>query len=99
MKSLPIIRETEADKVYVKCASGEMKVHTRCSYCLHCKGIMVGSRIMPSPYEKAFSQIRSGAVAPEILMEAAMQFNSLVRDGTAISCDDDSENGYTPRYK
>jgi len=54
---------------------------------------------MPSPYEQAMSQIRGGTVPPEILMEAAMQFNSLVRDGTAIACTDDNNQGYTPRFR
>ncbi|NLV25767.1 MAG: hypothetical protein GXY48_01140 [Methanomicrobiales archaeon] len=98
MKSLPIIRDSESDKAYVECASGKLPVHTRCSYCLHCKGIQVGARVMPSPYESAFSQIKGSTAPPEILMEAAMQFNTLVRDGTAISCNDDSGKGYTPRF-
>lgn len=99
MKSLPLIREQDSDKVYVECSSGKLPVHTRCSYCQNCKGIQVGARVMPSPYENASSQIRGGSVPPEILMEAAMQFNSLIRDGTAITCSDDSNNGYTPRFR
>ena len=98
MKSLPILREPGSDKAYVECASGKVPVHTRCSYCLHCKGIQVGARVMPSPYETTFSQIKGNAAPPESLMEAAMQFNSLVRDGSAISCGDESEAGYTPRF-
>ncbi|HOL40228.1 MAG TPA: hypothetical protein PLY78_00145 [Methanospirillum sp.] len=54
---------------------------------------------MPSPYENAFSQMRGNAAPPEILMEAAMQFNSLVRDGSAVACDDEKGQGYTPRFR
>ena len=99
MKSLPIIREPGSDRAYVECASGKLPVHTRCSYCMNCKGIQVGARVMPSPYEIAYSQIKGGSVPPEILMEAAMQFNSLVRDGSAVACDDEKGHGYTPRFK
>lgn len=66
---------------------------------MNCKGIQVGARVMPSPYETAYSQIKGGSVPPEILMEAAMQFNSLVRDGSAVACDDEKGHGYTPRFK
>jgi len=54
---------------------------------------------MPSPYGNAFSQIKGGSVPPEILMEAAMQFNSLVRDGSAVACDDENGKGYTPWFQ
>lgn len=99
MKSFPFIRESTSDRVYVECASGKLPVHTRCAYCIHCKGIQLGARIMPSPYEQSAIQIRTGSMPPESLMDAAMQFNSLVRDGTALACDDDSEEGYTQRFK
>ncbi|HPY59388.1 MAG TPA: hypothetical protein PLG55_01520 [Methanospirillum sp.] len=98
MKSLPIIREPGSDRAYVECASGKLPVHTRCSYCMNCKGIQVGARVMPSPYESAFSRISGGSVPPEMLMEAAMQFNSLVRDGSAVACNDEKGEGYTPRF-
>lgn len=54
---------------------------------------------MPSPYETISSQIRTGVMPPEALMEAAMQFNTLVRDGTELACDDDAGAGYTLRFK
>jgi len=99
MKSIPILRESGSDKAYVECASGKLSVHTRCSYCLNCKGIQVGARVMPSPYESVFGQMRKGEMPPESLMEAAMQFNSLVRDGTSVACGDESGKGYLPRFK
>lgn len=99
MKSLPILRDTESDRVQVECASGKLAVHTRCGICSHCKGVKVGARIMPSPYDLIAGKIRTGAMPPEALMEAAMQFNTLVRDGTEIACDDDAGVGYTPRFR
>ena len=54
---------------------------------------------MPSPYETISSQIRTGVMPPEALMEAAMQFNTLVRDGTELACNDDAGAGYTRRFK
>ncbi|MDD1724878.1 MAG: hypothetical protein LUQ07_07100 [Methanospirillum sp.] len=99
MKSLPILREQGSDKAYVECTSGKVPVHTKCSYCLNCKGILVGARVMPSPYDNASSQIKGGSVPPEILMEAAMQFNSLVRDGSAVACEDEKDGGYAPRFR
>jgi hypothetical protein len=27
-----------------------------------------------------------------------MMFNTYVRDGTAVECDDDADEGYNPRY-
>lgn len=99
MKSLPILRELSSDKVQVECASGMLAVHTRCGLCIHCKGVKVGARIMPSPYDVIAGQIRTGIMPPEALMEAAMQFNTLVRDGTEIACDDDTNVGYTPRFR
>ncbi len=99
MKSLPIIRETATDKVQVECASGKLAVHTRCGLCIHCKGVKVGARIMPSPYDMITGQIQSGVMPPEALMEAALQFNTLVRDGSEITCDDEAGVGYTPRFR
>jgi hypothetical protein len=99
MKSLPIFREQGSDKAYVECASGKLSVHIKCSYCLNCKGIQIGARVMPSPYESVSDQVKGGSMAPESLMEAAMQFNSLVRDGTAIACGDETGNGYSPRFR
>jgi hypothetical protein len=99
MKTLPIIRDLSSDKAYVECISGKLSVHTRCSYCLNCKGIQVGARVMPSPYESVSGQIRGGGMPPESLMEAAMQFNTLVRDGSAVACGDETGKGYSPRFR
>jgi hypothetical protein len=99
MKSLPIFRETGNDKAQVECAAGKLAVHTKCAFCIHCKGVKVGARIMPSPYDTISGQIRTGAMPPEALMEAALQFNTLVRDGSEIACNDETGAGYTPRFR
>lgn len=96
MKILPL--KKEKDNAYVECATGDVEVHRTCSNCTNCKSIQVGARMMPSPYDGTLTKLRSGKAQPEQLMEAAMQFNLLVRDGTALGCGDDTGKGYTPRF-
>ncbi|KUG20495.1 hypothetical protein ASZ90_009758 [hydrocarbon metagenome] len=35
----------------------------------------------------------------EGLLNAAMMFNSLIRDGAAIECDDDADQGFSHLYR
>lgn len=98
MKSLVILRKEGSDRALVECATGTVSVHTKCGYCKHCRGIRVGARIMPSPYEKTGAQIKTGSLPPEAYLEAALAFNTLVRDGSEIACDDDENLGYESRY-
>jgi hypothetical protein len=35
----------------------------------------------------------------EALMQAAMHYNTLIRDASAIECDDDANEGYRTRYR
>jgi hypothetical protein len=35
----------------------------------------------------------------EALMNAAMQFNSLVNSGMAVACDDENNTGFISRYR
>ena len=49
----------------------------------------MGSRTVPMPQMQALNDMKRGRLADENLMNAAMMFNTLVRDGTAIECDDD----------
>jgi len=96
MNILPL--KKEKDNAYVECATGEVEVHRKCSNCTNCKSIQIGARMIPSPYDGVLTKLRSGKAEPEHLMEAAMQFNALVRDGTALGCADDSGKGYTQRF-
>jgi hypothetical protein len=99
MKTLPISRDEKKSKALVECATGEVSVHTKCAYCMHCYGIRMGPRVYPSPQDQALQAIRQGRAQDEALMEAALQFNTLVRDGEAIECNDDAGEGYSPRYR
>ena len=64
----------------------------------HCQGIRAGTRLAPSPQVKALNDIRQRGAADEILMNAAMMFNTLVRDGSAVECDDDKNDGFQKLY-
>ena len=39
-----------------------------------------------------------GKSSDENLMNAAMMFNTLIRDGSAIECEDDANEGFHTRY-
>ncbi|MDD1702440.1 MAG: hypothetical protein LUQ31_05630 [Methanoregula sp.] len=54
--------------------------------------------MVPSPQIKALWELRKGAGVDEHLMNAAMMFNMLVRDGTALECDDDNNEGFRKLY-
>jgi len=98
MKTLEFQRDEKKDRVTVACADGEVSVYSHCAYCIHCKGVRVGKRLTPTPQSQAFLDIRRGTAPDENLMNAAMMFNTLVRDGSAIECDDDANQGYRSRY-
>lgn len=95
MKTLQIHRDEKKDRPTVDCAMGVIPVHSRCAYCAHCRGVRAGPRIYPVPQEKALQ----GGGGDEALMNAAMQFNTLIRDASAIECDDDSGEGFRTRYR
>jgi len=98
MKNLALFRAPPSDRVTVMCADGEVATHTHCAYCTHCTGVLVGKRSIPSPILQAYKDVRRGTVADEALMSAAMMFNTLVRDGDAILCDDDGNEGFSSLY-
>ena len=58
----------------------------------------MGDRLAPSPQVKALSDLRHLGVGDETLMNAALMFNTLVRDGSAIECDDDNNQGFQKLY-
>jgi len=98
MKTLEFVREEKKDRVTVACADGMVSVSSRCAYCRHCTGIVVGKRVAPSPQKEALDALRLGKGSDDSLMTAAMMFNTLVRDGKAIACDDDANTGYLKLY-
>lgn len=98
MKTLPMRRDEKKSQVTVGCSQGEVSVYRYCASCRHCRGVRMGSRTYPSPYEQAMASIRKGSSDDDALMNAALQFNLLVRDGDAIECDDDEGTGFATRY-
>jgi hypothetical protein len=98
MKTLEFHRDEKKSRVTVTCADGEVSVYSQCAYCKHCKGIWVGKRVTPTPQAQAYSDIQRGKAPDENLMNAAMMFNTLIRDGSAIECEDDANEGFHTRY-
>ncbi len=94
MKTLPFQRDEKKNRVTVACADGDISVYSYCAYCRHCKGIWVGKRLVPAPQTQALSELRRGTTGDETLMNAAMMFNTLVRDGSSLDCDDDENQGF-----
>jgi len=42
--------------------------------------------------------MRKGSAADDNLMNAAMLFNTLIRDGSAIECEDEANKGFARMY-
>ena len=98
MKTLEFVRDEKKSRVTVACADGMVSVSTKCAYCRHCMGIVVGKRVSPAPQKEALNAMRRGSGSDDALMTAAMMFNTLVRDGNAVACDDDANVGYVKLY-
>ncbi len=98
MKTLPFVRDEKKGRVTVACADGMVPVSSRCAYCRHCTGIVVGKRVAPAPQKEALDAIRRGSGSDDTLLNAAMMFNTLLRDGSAIACDDDTNAGFVKLY-
>ena len=98
MKTLPFQRDEKKNRVTVTCADGDISVYSHCAYCRHCKGIWVGKRLVPSPQIQVLSELNKGSVGDDSLMNAAMMFNTLVRDGSSLDCDDDENQGFRRMY-
>jgi hypothetical protein len=98
MKTLPFQRDEKKNRVTVTCADGEVSVYSHCAYCRHCRGVQERNRVVPTPQMQVLNDIRRGVAADENLMNAAMMFNTLIRDGSAIECDDDGNSGYLGLY-
>jgi hypothetical protein len=98
MKTLAFVRDEKKDRVTVACADGMVSVSSHCAYCRHCTGIVVGKRVAPAPQKEALNAMRQGKGSDDALMNAAMMFNTFVRDGSAIACDDDANAGFLKLY-
>ena len=97
MKTLPIHRDEKNVRATVECATGEVPVYRYCAYCAYCKGVRVGTRVYPTPQEKAMQDMSRGRGSEDLLLNAQLQFNSLVRDGSAIECGDEENKGFKSR--
>ena len=64
----------------------------------HCKGIWVGKRLVPSPQIQVLSELKKGSANDDSLMNAAMMFNTLIRDGSSLECGDDENQGFSGLY-
>jgi cytochrome c5 len=98
MKTLPFQRDEKKQRVTVACADGDVSVYSHCAYCRFCTGVRVNDRVSLAPQSTALADIRRGRGADDNLMNAAMLFNTLVRDGTAIECSDDENRGFVKLY-
>jgi hypothetical protein len=94
MKTLPFQRDEKKNRVTVMCADGEISVHSHCAYCMHCNGIWVGKRLVPSPQVQVLSELKKGSANDDSLMNAAMMFNTLIRDGSSLECGDVENRGF-----
>lgn len=99
MKTLPLSKDAGGNRAMVDCADGEVSAYRHCAFCEHCKGVRVGPRVYPAPQEQVLKDVKRGAAADEALMNAALQFNQLIRDGTSIECADQENQGFKPRYR
>jgi hypothetical protein len=98
MKTLPFERDEKKNRVLVPCADGYVSVYSHCAYCRYCNGVWVAKRLTPSPQRQALTDIRKGSASDDKLMNAAMLFNTLIRDGSAIECEDDVNKGFAGLY-
>jgi len=51
------------------------------------------------PQEKALQDMKRGTASDEVLLNAQLQFNKLVRDGVSIECGDEKGIGFVSRYR
>jgi hypothetical protein len=58
----------------------------------------VGKRLVLPPQTQVLSELKKGNAGDDSLMNAAMMFNTLVRDGSSLDCDDDENQGFRGLY-
>jgi hypothetical protein len=54
----------------------------------------VGKRLVSPPQTQVLSELKKGTAGDDSLMNAAMMFNTLIRDGSSLECDDDENQGF-----
>jgi hypothetical protein len=54
----------------------------------------VGKRLVPSPQVQVLSEFKKGSANDDSLMNAAMMFNTLIRDGSSLECSDIENRGF-----
>jgi hypothetical protein len=98
MKTLELQKDQAKGLAKVACGERLVSAYSDCAYCRHCTGVRVGRRVIQTPQSQAFKEIQRGLAPDENLMNAALMFNTYVRDGSAIECDDDDGTGFLQRY-
>jgi hypothetical protein len=98
MKSLEIEKDETGNKACVKCRNEDISVYSHCAYCKFCEGVIVNKRTVKSPQKSKMEGIQKGLSPDEELMAAHMMFMTLIRDGTAIVCTDENDEGFTSLY-
>lgn len=98
MKSLELKKDEIGNKATVKCQNEEVSVYSHCAYCKFCEGVIVNKRTIKAPQKSKMEGIQKGMSPDEELMAAHMMFMTLIRDGTAIVCSDEKEEGFTTLY-
>ncbi|NYT06265.1 MAG: hypothetical protein GKC04_07885 [Methanomicrobiales archaeon] len=99
MKTLPFHPTENRNDVLVDCADGPVSVYRKCADCIHCTGVRVGKRVMPSPMRQKMELVKKGAAPDEDLLNARIMYNTLIRDGSAVECDDDGNEGFHSFYR
>jgi len=95
MKTLPFQRDEKKSRVTVTCADGDISVYSHCAYCSDSKGTQVGKRLHTPPQIQELSELKKGTAGDDSLMNAAMMFNTFIRDGSSLDCDDDENQGFS----
>jgi hypothetical protein len=98
MKTLALNHDKEKDRVTVKCAGKDVSVYSQCAYCKYCDGVLVGKRVINTPQKDKMAGVKKGTTQDEELLNAAMMFNTLIRDGSAIICANETESGFLSMY-
>jgi len=99
MKLREIQRDEKRTRLKVECAGSMVSVSSHCAFCRHCRGVIVRETRYDPPQDAAIQRLSPGGSGDDTLMQAVMQFNSLVRDAQAIECDDDEDTGFASRFR